>query len=334
VLELIIAVFLLFTLIFYAVTGGADSGGGIWDLLARGPRREAQRSAIAKAIGPIWEANHVWLILIVVLLFTAFPRAYSVIMTALFIPVTLMLIGVIFRGAAFIFRKYDSRAEEVQNRWSTIFGGASFFTPFVQGITLGALATGQIHVSTGQVTTGFFAGWLAPFAIFCGFFALSLCAFLAATYMTVDTTKQRDLQNDFRLRALWSGVALGPSAAAAFFTAKTGAPQIFQGLTRWWAVPLIGTTVCLAVVALMALWWRKFQLARISAIATTALILIGWSLAQFPYLVVPDITIPAAAAPLITLRLLLIALLVGAVLLFPSLYFLFWIFKGEQRNLE
>ncbi len=329
-LELLIAVFLLLSLIFYAVTGGADSGGGMWDLLARGPRRDKQRRAIAQAIGPIWEANHVWLILIVVLLFTAFPRAFAAIMTALFIPVTLMLTGVIFRGSAFIFRKYASPAKEMQNRWSTLFGAASFFTPFVQGITLGALATGQIRVGDGRVTSGFFAGWLTPFALVVGFFALSLCAFLAATYLTIDTREEKDLQNDFRVRALGSGIALAPIAFAAFLASKKGAPEIFAGLTNWWAFPLIGLTTGCLVAALVCLWRRKFSVARVNAIAATTLILFGWSLAQFPYLVVPDITIPNAAAPAITLRLLLIALVTGSVILLPSLYFLYHVFKGED----
>src|SRR5258708_32513659 len=116
--------------------GGADFGGGIWNLLAFGPRAKRQREAIADAIAPIWEANHVWLMLVIVLLFTGFPRGFAVLMTALNIPLTAMLIGIVLRGAAFVFRKYDSQSEPVQQRWSTVFGAASFFTPFCQGVTL------------------------------------------------------------------------------------------------------------------------------------------------------------------------------------------------------
>src|SRR5471030_825846 len=124
-LELIVAIFILLSLILYALMGGADFGGGVWDLLAAGPRAARQRKAIAEAIGPIWEANHVWLILVVVLLFTGFPAGFAGMMTALNIPVTVMLIGIVLRGAAFIFRQYDSRAEAVQRHWSTAFGLAS-----------------------------------------------------------------------------------------------------------------------------------------------------------------------------------------------------------------
>ena len=186
-LEIIVVIFILLSLILYALLGGADFGGGMWDLVATGPRATAQRKAIAAAIGPIWEANHVWLILVIVLLFTAFPRGFSAMMTALNIPLTAMLIGIVLRGAAFTFRKYGSQTDLVQWRWSTVFGAASFFTPLCQGMTLGALATGRIRVENGQVTSGFLAGWLTPFALACGIFALSLFAFLAATYLTVET---------------------------------------------------------------------------------------------------------------------------------------------------
>src|ERR1700732_5343817 len=138
-LETLIAAAMLASLILYALMGGADYGGGMWDLLASCPNAQRQRHAIVDAIAPIWEANHVWLVLVIVLLFTAFPRAFSVIMIALHIPITAMLIGIVLRGSAFVFRKYDSTEDAVQRRWSTVFGVAGFFTPFFQGLTLGDL---------------------------------------------------------------------------------------------------------------------------------------------------------------------------------------------------
>jgi cytochrome d ubiquinol oxidase subunit II len=265
-LELIIAVCILLSLILYALSGGADFGGGMWDLLATGPRAARQRQAIAEAVGPIWEANHVWLILVVVLLFTGFPRGFALMMTALNIPVTAMLISIVLRGAAFIFRKYDNQSDPVQRRWSAVFGSACFLTPFFQGVIIGALASGRIHVMNGQVSTGFFAGWLTPFALACGIFALGLFAFLAATYLTLDTKGQPDLQNDFRKRALWSGLVLAPIAGLVFLAAKQGAPEMYRGLTDWWAPLLLAMTSLMAVVALVALWRRWFAQARIAAI--------------------------------------------------------------------
>lgn len=328
--ELIVTGFMFAALIFYAVTGGADFGGGMWDLLATGPRADAQRNAIDKAIGPIWEANHVWLILVIVILFTGFPRAFAAMMTALNIPFTLMLIGIVLRGSAFTFRKYDVKSQEVQRHWGTLFGAASFFTPFIQGLILGALSTGQIRIVDGRLATGFFAGWLTPFALACGLFALALFAFLAATYLTVDPSAEPRVQNDFRLRALCSGSALVPIGFVVFITSKHGAPAMHHGLTQWWAPLLIGTTLCFAIAALTSLWLRRFALARVAAIAEVTLILDGWSLSQYPNLVTPDITIFNAAAPEITLRLLIYALVAGAIVLFPSLFFLFRVFKGKE----
>jgi cytochrome d ubiquinol oxidase subunit II len=330
-LALVVSIFLLAALIFYATAGGADFGGGVWDLLAMGPRATEQRHAITKAISPIWEADHVWLILVVVILFTAFPMAFGAMMIALHIPITLMLIGIILRGAGFIFRKYDSKADEVQSRWSTLFGAASFFTPLVQGVTLGALATGQIRVAEGKVTTGFFAGWLTPFAFLSGLLVLTTCAFLAATYLTVDPAGEPDVRNDFRRRALWSGGLLPAIVLLLIFDARTGAPQFFQRLENWTTIGIaLGITVA-AIVALLTLWTRRFALARGAAIAEVTLILIGWGWAQYPHLIAPDITIYNSAAPATTLRLLIIALLLGAIVLFPSLAYLYYIFKGKDN---
>ena len=331
-LETLIAAVMLASLILYALMGGADYGGGMWDLLASGPRAERQRHAIVEAIAPIWEANHVWLILVIVLLFSGFPRAFSVTMIALHIPITAMLIGIVLRGSAFVFRKYDSTEDAVQRRWSTIFGITSFFTPFFQGLTMGALTTGNIHFVADRVTTGFFAGWLTPFALTCGLFALALFAFLAATYMTVDTQDQPDLQNDFRLRATWAQAALIPLAIIVFVTSKSGAPLMYQGLTNWWAPLLLGWTAISAITAALALRSRRFYLARIAAVAQVTFILLGWGLAQFPHLVTPDVTIQNAAAPESTLKLLLLALGAGTVVLLPSLFYLFQIFKGQEQR--
>ena len=331
-LETLIAVFILLSLILYALMGGADFGGGMWDLLATGPRARLQRKAIAEAIGPIWEANHVWLILVIVLLFTGFPRGFATMMTALNIPLTAMLIGIVLRGATFVFRKYDSQVDAVQQRWSTVFGAASFFTPFCQGVTLGALATGAIRVENGQVITGFYAGWLTPFALACGVFALGLFAFLAATYLTLDTKNEPELQNDFRRRAIGSGLTLAPIALVVFFTSKTGAPSMYEGLTRWWAPLLLVWTSLFALSALVALWRRWFFAARIAGVGQVTVILLGWSLAQYPNLVTPDVTVRNSAAPEATLRLLVLALGLGAIVLLPSLVFLFRIFKGKRTG--
>lgn len=329
-LETLIALVTLASLILYALMGGADFGGGMWDLFSTGPRAPRQRKIVANALAPIWEANHVWLILVIVLLFTAFPRAFAAMMTALHIPLTAMLLGIVARGSAFVFRKYDTQDDNAQRRWTTIFGVASLVTPFLQGLCLGALASGTIRVDGSRVLTGFFTGWTGLFAIACGFFALGLFSFLAAVYLSVEAEGDPEVQEDFRRRALASEIALAPLAAAVFFTARAGgAPQMYEELTLWWAPLLLLWTSACAVLALVALAVRRFRLARFAAIGQVTLILVGWSVAQFPHLVVPDLDIHATAAPAITLRLLIIALAVGALVLLPSLYYLFRVFKRE-----
>jgi len=328
-LETIIAGVMVAALVFYALLGGADYGGGVWDLLAFGKRAKRQRELIAEAIGPVWEANHVWLILVIVILFTAFPVAFAAIATALHIPLTLLLIGIILRGTAFTFRTYDIQRDNVQRRWSLVFSIASIITPVLLGVTVGAISSGRIRVQNGLVTTGYFDSWLAPFPFAVGFFALALFAFLAAVYLTLETD-EKDLQEDFRRRALLSGIAVGVLALAVFLLAEMGAPTVRAGISRSsWALALHFLTAVSAIGTFYALWTRKYKRARVFAAAQVALILLGWALAQFPYLVEPDITVYSAAAPRITLRLLLVALVAGAILLFPSYYYLFRIFKSE-----
>lgn len=329
-LETIIAGVILLSTILYALLGGADYGGGMWDLLAFGPRKRRQREAIAEAIGPVWEANHVWLILILVLLFSAFPSAFAAMMTALHIPMTIILIGIILRGSAFVFRKYDGQNDATHERWSTLFGIASFFTPFFLGLSLGGLASGEIHLERGWGRSGFTAGWTTPFAIACGLFAQGLFAFLAATYLTVDTADDRELQSDFRLRALCSGISLAPIAAVVLVLAERDAHYLFEGFTRWWSPMLLWGTSIAAAGALIALWRRRFTLARAAAAAQVTLILLGWGLAQYPFIIPTSLPFHEAAAPESTLRMLVWALAGGSVILLPSLGYLFVTFKRRH----
>jgi cytochrome d ubiquinol oxidase subunit II len=325
--ELIAAGALLVALNAYALFGGADYGGGLWDLLATGHRAHHQRTLIAHAIGPVWEANHVWLILAVVLLFTAFPPAFAAIAIALHIPLTVMLVGIVLRGTAFTFRTYDSQHSQVQRRWSRIFSVASIVTPIMLGITVGAIASGRLEFRDGVPVVGFVATWLAPFPLAVGGFTLVLFAFLAAVYLTVEAGDS-ELQDAFRLRAIAAGVVTGIMAAVVLLLSSEGAPSVHAGLqTSNFAVPLHLATAIFAVAAFGTLWLRKFRWARFFAAGQVTLILWGWALAQYPYVVEPDLTITSAAAPPVTLRLLLIALCAGAVILIPSLYYLFRVFK-------
>lgn len=329
-LEVLVAGMLVAALTFYALLGGADYGGGVWDLFATGKRAKEQRDLIAHAIGPIWEANHVWLVLALVILFTAFPKANAAISTALHIPLTLMLVGIILRGATFTFRTYDSQKDSVQKHWSLIFSISSVITPIVLGIIVGAIASGKIIYENGVLKTGFFNSWLAAFPFAVGLFTLNLFAFLAAVYLTVEA-ESKELKEDFRRRALISGFLLGGLALAVFLLAKDGSPRIYEGLGgSWYAIPLHALTAIFAVGALAALWKRKYNLARFLAAGQVVFIIWGWATSQFPYMVEPNITIQSAAAPQSTLLLLAILIVIGSIFLLPTIYYLFRLFKGSM----
>jgi cytochrome d ubiquinol oxidase subunit II len=334
-LEIWIAGIMLISLTIYALSGGADFGGGVWALLAAGPRAKAQRKLIAQTLAPVWEANHVWLILVVVLLFVAFPLAFAAISTALHIPLTLMLIGIVLRGSAFTFRAYGIQSPQGRHTWRWVFSVASIVTPVMLGIILGAVASGAIGVdqSSGQVQTDFFSAWLAPFPLTLGLFALALFAFLAAVYLTLDTS-DRALQEDFRRRALVAAVVVNLMGGASLVAAKAGAPLLYQGLSALWGwLPWQVVAVLAVVGVVLALWQRRFRLARLLAIAQAILIIWSWGLAQFPYLIPPDLTFADAAAPASVLRPLLMALVIGAMVLIPSFWYLYSVFftlKAEK----
>ena len=318
----------------YGLLGGADFGGGVWDLLATGPRKERQRELIAEAIGPVWEANHVWLILALVLLFTCFPPAFARLGTLLHIPLSLVLIGIVLRGSSFTFWRYGGggHGDPAQRHWGVVFAVASLITPLLLGMTVGAIASGGLTdrgVGVGDAFyTTYIAPWLNPFAFSVGGFALVAFAFLAAVYLTVEV-EEPELREDFRRRALGSGLALFAVALSALLLspAAVRAALVFAS----WAVPLHLLTGAAAVTALAALWYRRWRLARAAAAVQVSLILWGWALSQRPYILPPDLTVAAAASPPATLRLVLAALVLGAVVLLPSLYYLFRVFKAGNR---
>ena len=327
----LLAAIILVALNAYVLFGGADFGGGVWDLLASGPRREAQRRLIADAIGPIWEANHVWLILVIVLLFTCFPPAFAAITTTLHIPLSLMLVGIVLRGSAFAFRAHHGPDSAPALRWGRLFAIASAVTPVFLGICLGALAAGGVprEGKTG-FHAGFVAPWLTPFCLSVGILALTLFAFLAAVYLTVEA-RERALREDFRVRALAAAAAVFVAAAGTLVLALAGAPLVGRGLSASaWALPLHVATGLAALTAIGALWRRAYRLARVAAAGQVSLILWGWGLAQYPYIAPPTLTMTDAAAPAITLTLVLWGLGAGALVLFPSLVYLFRVFKRSS----
>ena len=340
--ELLVAGVMLATLAVYTLTGGADFGGGVWDLLASGARAEEQRRLIARTLAPIWEANHVWLILIIVLLFVGFPPVFAAVTTALHVPLSVMLVGIVLRGSAFTFRAYDLKAGAGARRWRRVFEVASLITPVTLGVTLGAL--GHIRVNPvvlvdggcvrmapalPLVLTDFVSEWWAAFPLAVGGFTLAVCAYLAAVYLA-NEADDRELAEVFRVRALISAGAVGVTALLAF---SVSAPHIQADLTASaWAGPLHVATGVAAVAAIALLWLRRFAAARVAAAAQVTLIVLGWGLAQYPELAIPGLTIAECGAPRSVLVPMLVTLGIGSAVLVPALIYLFAVFKAHSDS--
>ena len=323
---------IIVALIAYAVLGGADYGGGVWDLFARGPRAKAQRTLIAQAMGPVWEANHIWMIIAVVVLFTCFPAAFAVVGEALPVPISIALIGISLRGAAFAFRASYWAPSAFRDRMGTIFGVASLITPFGMGAALASLASGDITLnSAGIVDSSVWAGWLTPFAIGVGALALSLVAYLAAAFLCLEA--EGKLREDFRRRALGAAVAVGITATITLPLASDAVPSLWVSLTQGVARPFLVIAPTFGIASLLALYLRQHRFAAMTAVGQTAAILIGWGVASYPYLIFPTVTLAgAAAAPQVQLA-ILVGATAGLFILVPSLWLLFSLFKGKMPGL-
>jgi cytochrome d ubiquinol oxidase subunit II len=326
-----ILLILWISLIAYAVLGGADFGGGIWDFFASGPQAERQRRLIGHALGPVWEANHVWLIFLIVGLFTAFPLAFSVLSTALIVPFTLALIGIVLRGAAFIFHAQADESGTLGKVWGRVFSSASTITPFLFGTAAAAVASGQVRVQGGRVQTDHLAGWTTPFALTIGALALTLCAVLAAVNLILEAqnSNEPELMEAFRRRAMIAGAITLALDAVAFILSPLQAPLLWHGMLDH-ALPLVIATGLVGLGAAISLVLRRYRLTRVLAFTVTALIFASWGLSQFPYLVPVAVTIQNAASPPATLQALLIGTSIGMSLLLPSLWLLFHVFRGAH----
>lgn len=329
------AAILWLSILAFAVLGGADFGAGIWDLLAHGRTGEQQRGALIRAIGPIWEANEIWLIFLVTGTWTAFPLVFSSVMTALFVPLTIGLLGVVMRGAAFAFYTHF-RAVRVAPLWGRAFSVASLAAPYLFGSVAAAVVSGHIRVPpAGVPVANPILTWVTPFAITTGCFAVAICAVLAATYMTVEAAREGMMQLTrlFRRRALIAGAVAAVLGAIDAFVARFEAPYLYAGLTtgsRALFVALAAVLLGLATAAVLVLGFYRF--ARILCAGMVSLILAAWSVAQLPYLIVPDVTIARAAAPSGVLTVMLLATIVTLLLVLPAQYYLLHLFKAQHRR--
>ncbi len=304
---------------------------GFWDLVAGGARRgESQRSLIEHSIGPVWEANHVWLIFILVVMWTGFPGLFGAVSSTLWIPLTIAALGVIARGSAFAFRK-NVTALWQRRLFGAAFAASSVITPFFLGAAAGAVAAGRVPPGIGRGNA--VTSWWNPVSVLTGVLAVVVCAYLAAVYLTADARRAGDdsLVAAFRARALGAGLAAGVIAAAGIGVLHGDAPALAHGLLHR-GLPLVVASALAGLVALALLYRRHFLLARVAAGLAVTAVIWGWAVAQYPYLLRSRLTIAAAAATHSVLLATLISLLVGAVLLIPSLAWLYVIFQREQAS--
>jgi len=327
----VIILFLGLSLILYCLLAGADFGAGILELFMRKQDRTEQRKIIDRALGPVWEANHMWLILMIVILFVGFPSVYTRVSINLHIPLTAMLMGIIARGCSFTFRHYDAIQGRSQKPYNFFFIASSFWTPFFLGIIMGSLILGKLNPTPENYYDGYIAPWLAPFPLVLGVFTLCLFAFLAAVYL-IGESPHGKIRNQFIKRAKWACMASVITGGGVFLTAQLSGLGLlgqFQNSIPAWICVLLTT------LSLPFLWIsiqrEYYWMARIISGSQVALILCGWLSIQFPILVqikgAEDLTLFNAHAPGITLYYLGMALIFGGILILPSLYFLLRVFK-------
>ena len=316
----------------YAILGGADFGGGIWSALASGPRAGQQRNALYKAIGPVWETNNVWLVLVVVVLLTAFPAAMADLFTALLVPLSIGLIGVVFRGGAFAFRNFarESGAGAVPVH-GIVFSMASVIAPLAFGVALGTTAGGEIRLNaSGAVTSGLWRPWLHALPILFGVTAVAVCAYLTTSYMT--TRSSGALREDFRLRGMLAGVAVGVLAAVTLAVSYWDARAFWDLWQRPAPLAMSGVALVAGLTSLIVLWRRWYVLAPAATGGAMALLVAAWGVIQYPYFILPSQKIFDAAASDTMIRSSLVGLLCGAVILIPSLLLLYLSFVAESAE--
>jgi cytochrome d ubiquinol oxidase subunit II len=322
----VLVVVLVCGLTAYALLAGADFGGGLWDLLARGRDAAAQRALVSASLGPVWEANHVWLIFVVVGLFSGFPAAFGVVGSTLQVPLIGALLGIVLRGAAYVYRSYGAGAAGPDHWWGRVFATSSVLTPFWLGVAGAALATGDLARDDP----------LAPlrsgFGLVCGLFTVAVTAFLAAVYLCRDAARSpatAHLVAGLRRRALVAATVAGLLAGVLLPLLWSDAPAVADRFAAR-SVPLAAASAVGGLAAIMFVWRGCFVAARLAAGVAVAGVLWGWAVAQYPDLVVGQATVDSAAAPAANIRALLIATGCGMAVIVPSLVALFRLFDRPE----
>ncbi|HST56718.1 MAG TPA: cytochrome d ubiquinol oxidase subunit II [Solirubrobacteraceae bacterium] len=324
-------VFILVGLTLYTVLGGADFGAGVWQLLAGGGSDgERMRDHAHESMAPVWEANHVWLIFVLTVTWTAYPTVFGSIASTLAIPLFIAGVGIVLRGAAYALRAGAVSRRELRTV-DTVFALSSLLTPFALGAIVGAIASRRVPV--GNATGHEFSSWLNPTSALIGGLAVASCAYLAAVYLAADAARHGEerLQEQFRARALASGLLAGGLAIAGLVVLRGDAHALYEQLTRGDGLPALGVSAGAGLTTLALVQGRRFALARYSAALAVAAVIAGWALAQQP-LLLPGLTASEAAASHDTLVALTVAVLAGGAILLPSLGLLFRLVLGGRLD--
>jgi cytochrome d ubiquinol oxidase subunit II len=323
------ALVLFAAILAYCVFGGADFGAGFWDLTAGGARRgERPREVIDHSIGPVWEANHVWLIFVFVVLWTCFPEAYAAIWITLFVPLTIAALGIVFRGASFAFRKSVFRTRDRRN-FGAAFAISSVVVPYCMGAAAGAIASGR--VPAGGEAGDPWTSWVNPTSILGGVLAVCAVAGLAAIYLVWDADRLADtaMVEYFRRRAIVAAVVTGLVAGVGIFVLAADAEYLFDGLTSR-ALPLVIVSALAGVGSLVLLLRANHRGARLTAVLATGSVVLAWGVGQWDYVLPESLTVFEAAAPSGTIAAVLVAVALAAIFIVPAFVLLYTL---DQRGL-
>jgi cytochrome d ubiquinol oxidase subunit II len=314
--------FILAGMTAYTVLAGADFGAGLWTLLAVGPGGQRIRDEARHAMGPVWEANHVWLIFVLVVGWTAYPVAFGSISSTLAAPLLIAAIGIIFRGAA-----YALRGQGASRPAENLLAVSSVLTPFALGTAVGAIALGRVPV--GNAAGNPLTSWLNPASVLIGALAVVFSGYLAAVYLAADSIRssERSVATPFRRRALAAGLTSGALALAGLLVMRNSGLNLTHGA----ALAAVCVSAVGGLLTLVLCWRSRFGLARLTAALSVAAVVVGWAAAQTPRLL-PGLTVTQAAAGRSTLVALIIAVCCGAVILIPSLVLLFTLFLRGQLD--
>src|SRR5215210_2400754 len=336
--DVILAGALGLSILLFALAGGADFGAGFWSLLARrGERATEQQQLIERSIGPLWEANELWVVVSAVILWSAFSPAFSAYGTALFAPSVLAIAGPLLRGA-FLASRIQPHDETpgAYRFFGEVFGIMSILTPFFLGTAAGAIASGRLRLNENELPVdGYLQPWLGPFPIIVGLLGVATCVYLSAIYLTLEAADNEPLQEDFRVRGIIAGVVLGVLGVAAMPITRADAPYMWEGLYPGGLGSALMVVAALSLVAsLVLIYLRRYWFARAAAVMQVVAVYCAWAVAQYPYLLVPDITIQDAASPRPVLVAMSILIVAYVVVLGPSLWFLFRLFKSRPSGKE